>query len=123
METESGFIIGALVTMFVTWIGVLQHRHTDKQKLKMLAALEYFENIPAQQLQEDMDEDIDAVAHQWTLLRLAINDPEKYKLYGDVYQTRIAAQLKTLETHEEVLAHRMMIGAGLNLGAIVDTKV
>lgn len=119
METESSFIVGTLAAMCVTWIGVVQHRYPAKRYRKTLAALEYFESTPEQGIMEAMTKDLNAVAHKWTLLRLARNEPGRYTMAQ--YQ-RIEDQLQFLEPYYEALAHQMRIGAGLNLGAIVETK-
>lgn len=117
MEAESGFIVGAMAVASVALVEFTYRRSHARRRKETLKALEELEAGAA----KDINVDIKAIAHKWTLLRLASRDPQKYKLTE--YTDRINAQIKAMEPHKDKLTHQMSIGAGVNLGAIVDTEI
>lgn len=116
MEAESRLIVGAMAVATVTLAEFMTRRIHTRRCKEILKALEGFEA----HADKGIDDDIKGVAHKWTLLRLASKDPQKYKVTE--HKDRIDAQLKALEPHTDNLAHQMSIGAGLNLGAIVEKE-
>lgn len=115
MDTALGFIVGALLSMsFIAWMIHLERSYPQKQKPKVITALEENERLG----DSDIDTDFKALRNRWILLREASKAPKRYGVVE--YKERIDAQLEVLEPHNKRLWESMSKGAGPDLGGLAN---